>query len=737
MSSAFADTHNMVAILTKSEASEGFDQIIDFLNGSYIKYALTVIPHIYVSCIKQFWNTVTDKQSNDVTRLQALVDRKKVVIAEAVIRDALRLADVEGVDCLANEEIFTRLARIGSVMASAVICLSTGRKFNFSKYIFDSLVRNVDSNSKFYIYPRFTQLIIQNQLGDLLTHTTKYISLALTQKVFANMKRVGKGCSRVETPLFAVQSPPPQLQSPTPAQPQGANFPMSLFQEALDACDALTRRVKHLKHNKVAQDLEITKLKTKVKKLERANKVKTLKLRRLRKVGTSQRIESSDDTIMKDVSNQGRMIDELDRDEGVALMGEKEEENKAEEVKDIAGDAQVEGRQAKIQAEIYQIDMDHPSKVLSMHKDKTEVQEVVEVVTTAKLITKVVTAASTPVSVASTIIPSAEPKIHAATITDAPVKVAAASTRRRRGVVKMDEAYARKLHEELNQDIDWDVAIEHVKQKAKEDPFVQRYQVIKKRPQTEAQARRNMIMYLKNTDGFKLDYFKEISYDDIRPIFKAKFNSNMEFLLKSKKQIEEEENRAIESINETPAQKAAKRKKMNEDVEDLKQHLEIVHDKDDDVYTEATPLARKVPVVDYQIIHLNNKPRYKIIRADETHQLAMFGRPDGQDQIWKNQRSVHGQAMVKSWKLLESCGVHIISFTTTQLILLVERRYPLSSTCPNVLSYKELSDPLQQYHIKVLKALESFATSKYFSPLAKFNSSWIVRIPPALTAGEY
>nr|GFA03733.1 hypothetical protein [Tanacetum cinerariifolium] len=114
------------------------------------------------------------------------------------------------------------------------------------------------------------------------------------------------------------------------------------------------------------------------------------------------------------------------------------------------------------------------------------------------------------------------------------------------------------------------------------------------------------------------------------------------------KGIMEEENRAIKSINETPAQKAAKRRKINEDVEDLKQHLEIVPDKGDDVYTEATLLDRKVLVVDYQIIHLNNKPRYKIIRADGTHQLAMFGRPDGQDQVWKNQRSVHGQAMVKS-----------------------------------------------------------------------------------------
>nr|GFC31154.1 hypothetical protein [Tanacetum cinerariifolium] len=53
-------------------------------------------------------------------------------------------------------------------MASAVICLSKGQRFNFSKYILDSLVRNVDSSSKFYMYPRFIQLIIQAQVEEEL-----------------------------------------------------------------------------------------------------------------------------------------------------------------------------------------------------------------------------------------------------------------------------------------------------------------------------------------------------------------------------------------------------------------------------------------------------------------------------------------------------------------------------------------------------------------------------------------
>nr|GEU78699.1 hypothetical protein [Tanacetum cinerariifolium] len=370
---------------------------------------------------------------------------------------------------------------------------------------------------------------------------------------------------------------------------QGADTAVSGDDEALDACAALTRRVEHLEHDKVAQALEITKLKKRVKKLDRANKVKVLKLKRLKKVGTSQRIESSADTDIEDASNQGRMIANLDRDAGVALMDDEGTENKAKDAQ-VAGDEQVKGRQA----EIYQIDMDHALKVLSMQEDKPEVQEAMEVVTTAKLITEVVAAVSESVSTASATIAAIPAAIITATLSKDKGKgimVEEPKPMKKKQQVEIDEEYARKLHEELNKDIDWSVTIDHVKQKAK---------------------------------GNSLDYFKGMSYDDIRPIFEAKFNSNIKFLLKTKEQLEEEENRAIESINETLAQKAAKRRKLNEEVKDLKQYLEIVPDEDDDVYTKATPLSRKVHVVDYQIIQLNNKPHYKIIRADGTHQLYLI-----------------------------------------------------------------------------------------------------------------
>nr|GEX98016.1 hypothetical protein [Tanacetum cinerariifolium] len=106
-----------------------------------------------------------------------------------------------------------------------------------------------------------------------------------------------------------------------------------MWLKALDACATLTRRVKHLEYDKVAQALEITKLKKRVKKLEKGNKVRVLKLRRLQKVRTSQRVDTFDDTVMDDESNQGRMIDEMDKDDVVVLMAKKEEDKKVEEAK--------------------------------------------------------------------------------------------------------------------------------------------------------------------------------------------------------------------------------------------------------------------------------------------------------------------------------------------------------------------------------------------------------------------
>nr|GEV17829.1 hypothetical protein [Tanacetum cinerariifolium] len=408
---------------------------------------------------------------------------------------------------------------------------------------------------------------------------------------------IGLNAARLSKLLLSGKSQGNDVQEPAKEEvvpgvvPTTPTLPSLPSPQVLDTCSALALRVEGLENDKAAQQLELVKLKARVKKLEKINK--------------------------------GRKIVDMDQDEGIELVTDQEK------------DAEVEGRHADKQAEIYNIDLDHSSKVLSMQEDDTEVQEAVEIVSTAKLMTEVVTAAATQVVAASTPIPAVKPKIL--NITAAP----AVSTRRRKGVVIRDP------EEELTSD----TLVETLKVKDKgKGILIEAPKLIKKKDQIEMDAEyaRKLLQ-----DGF----FKGKKYDEILPIFQAKFDANMKFLFKSREEMEKEDEKIIKSINETPAQKAAKRRKLSEEAQEadaLRKRLEIIHDEDDDVFVEATPLAQKVPVVDYQIIVIDNKPK--------------------QDAIWRNQKSVHGLALVKRWKLLTSCGVHVITLSIIQLFLLVERR---------------------------------------------------------------
>ncbi|GJR16186.1 retrovirus-related pol polyprotein from transposon TNT 1-94 [Tanacetum coccineum] len=109
----FAKTHNLVAFLSKTEESDGFEKIVDFLNANPINYALTVNPTIYSSCIKQFWATAKAKTVNGEVQIQALMDGKKVIITEASVKRDLQLANENGTEYLPNATIFVKLERTG------------------------------------------------------------------------------------------------------------------------------------------------------------------------------------------------------------------------------------------------------------------------------------------------------------------------------------------------------------------------------------------------------------------------------------------------------------------------------------------------------------------------------------------------------------------------------------------------------------------------------------------------
>ncbi|GJX32116.1 hypothetical protein Tco_0241971 [Tanacetum coccineum] len=336
----FADTHNMVAFLEKPAESDGFHEIIDFLNANQIRYALTVNPTIYTSCIEQFWATAKAKTVNGERQIQALIDKKKVIITETSIRSDLHLEDAGGTDCLPTATIFEELARMGyekpsqkltfykaffspqwkflihtitqclsakstawnefsSTMASLIICLATNQKFNL--------------------------IFINQQLGDMSHHKKIYVNPSHSKKTFANMRREGKDFSRRVTPLFetmmgqanqeegsrrkqrkdttVTQEETQQDDSvPTPSNDLALSGEdsMQLF-ELMLLCTNLQKQVLDLEKAKDAQAKEIADLKKRVQKVE-SSEVKD-------SLGNHE-----------DASKQGRSIEDFDKDADVSLV---------------------------------------------------------------------------------------------------------------------------------------------------------------------------------------------------------------------------------------------------------------------------------------------------------------------------------------------------------------------------------------------------------------------------------
>ncbi|GKD16023.1 hypothetical protein Tco_1205181 [Tanacetum coccineum] len=223
--------HNMVAYLEKTDGNTEFHEIIDFLTRSSIHSALTIIAG------------------------------KPVTIFEASIRSDLRFDDADGIDSLNNQAIFDAIKLMGyegdltvltfnkamfspqwkfsfhtlnhclsskstswdqipTNIATAVIFLTSNQKFNFSKLIFDGMLRHLDATKKFVMYPRFISIFLSNQLKNVPVPLDHFPIHALSNKVFSFMVKKGKHFSGKVTPLF-----PNMLVQPTEDEGEGSERP--------------------------------------------------------------------------------------------------------------------------------------------------------------------------------------------------------------------------------------------------------------------------------------------------------------------------------------------------------------------------------------------------------------------------------------------------------------------------------------------------------------------------------
>nr|GEW67225.1 hypothetical protein [Tanacetum cinerariifolium] len=661
-------------------------------------------------------------------QVQALVDKTKVIITEERIRSDLHFDDAEGTACLLNEEIFEGLARMGAkttawnefsnTMASAIICLADNQKFNFSKYIFDNMINKLKE------WQGIRRCVISSH----------------TKKIFANMRRIGAGFSRVITPLFdsmMVQAAidmgdipvethqTPIVDQPSTFKPQKPQNPRrkqrkeaktshdesededyvptpfsdplpsgednSILNELMVFCISLQEYVLELQEAKAAQAKEI-----------------------------------------EDASKQGRMIEEIDHNAEIVLDVETQGRTNDDEmfrVDDLAIEEVVMETTTGIK--------DSASPTTDVTKDEITMAQALVALKSAKVVVQeqeMSTTIPAAATIVTTVVLTPRAKGKAKMIeTEVPLK--------KKEQMRIDEEYARKIQaeeqeaarlsraqqdEEANNswdnmqammDVDRLLAERLQARERKEFSNVQKARLLaeliekrkkhfdalralekRSKPPTKTQMKRQMSTYLRHMGVYKQSHLKGRSFDEIKELF----------------------DKEMRNVNDFVAMDSEAQKRIVDDSEELRKCIEIVPDDGDEVLIEATPISSRSPtIINYKIHNEGKKTYFKIIIIDGNSQAYQtfekmfknFNRED-LEVLWaivkerfKKEKLVddmdnilfrtiktmfehhvedtiwnyqQGLAKVKNWKLFESYGVYYITMQSIIYYLMVEKVYPLT-----------------------------------------------------------
>nr|GFA41154.1 hypothetical protein [Tanacetum cinerariifolium] len=439
------------------------------------------------------------KTINDDVRLQALIDGEKVVINKASIRHDLKLNDTE------------------------------------------VWQKNLEAGVPFYMFPRFIQVFVDHQLGDMSYHKGIFINPSLTKKAFANMKRVGTWFSGTVTPLFGtIMVQALKEVGDIPNDVQGTPIPN-------EPSSSQPQR-KHKPRRKQRMETKVSPTETNTE--------------------DPIPIPSNDPLTSGEDRMQLKRLMELCT-------------NLSNKVLDLEN-------------EVIEIKCSHKANIeeLEIRVEKLEEEN--------RLLTKELKSFNT--------------KVKSPTIKE----------------TVMDKAESSK-HGRKIIDIDTDV----------EDVIKDVEDVVTTAETVEAQARKNMMIYLKNMAGYKMEYFKGMSYEQIRPIFEMEYNKVQAYLNKGpemdaerikaprkrtrKEKVEKDQPAKKQKGNELEHDNAKKQKlEEQEEAKELKKNLEIVPDDEDDVFVNVTSLSSKPPtIMDYKIYKEKKKEHFHIIRANGNHHMYL------------------------------------------------------------------------------------------------------------------
>ncbi|GJX50627.1 hypothetical protein Tco_0277472 [Tanacetum coccineum] len=694
----FADSHNMVTFLSKPTECERFEQIVDFLNAHPIRYALTVNPTIYVSCIEQFWSSAMAKTINGEVQLHALVDGKMIVITETY--------------CLSPKT--TAWNEFSSTMASVIICLATNQKFNFSKLIFDSMSSGPTDH--------VADEVVYKERGNSLVRAATTTSSLEAKQDSGNIDKT-QSKATLNEPSF----PRTSLGSSPRGNTLRSGEDSLQLKELMELCTNLQQRVLDLEKTKTTQVEEIVSLKRRVKKLEQKKRSRTHMLKRLRKVGATARVESSggEESLGEDTSKQGR-IDVIDAYDYITMVSvhDVNVSTGKEEVVKVINTAKLIIDTAQVSAAGDKVSTVDAATTVSVATTTTATT--VEEITLAQALTDLKSTKPKAKAIAfrepgestttTTPIPSKiQDKGKAKMIEPEPVKKLS-----KKDQLKLDEEIALKLQAEIDEEeriarakeekIDEaNIAWDDIQAKVDADYQLaerlkhfadKRAEEKRNKPPTKTQQKKTMITYLKNMEGWKHKDLKDKDFDSIKELFD-----------KGLKRVDDvQETAEVDDVQETTKvdddQEAAKIKELIEIVPDKEEIIRA--DGSSKMYLVFSHMLKSFDREDLETLWKLVKAKHGSTRPEEGYERVLWDDlktmfdPHVEDTVWRNQQDYR----VLDWKIYDSCGVHSLRMQHMHIHMLVEKRYPLTpATITDMLNKKLQCDHFSEMAYQLLKLL--------------------------------
>ncbi|GJS88827.1 ribonuclease H-like domain-containing protein [Tanacetum coccineum] len=556
-------------------------------------------------------------------------------------------------------------------------------------------------------------IFLDKQAGDMSTHDEIFVTPSHIKKVFGNMKRVGKGFSGRVTPLFPTmmkkQSRRKQRkdtkipQSSGPIEPiadeaaneenvstQSNDPPLSRvntlgseeermnLKELMDLYTKLSDKVLDLETTETAQAKEIASLKKRVKKLERKRKSKTLRMKRLFKIGRSAQVVSSEDEEVTLVDKTQRRYDDAQmfdtnvfNDEEVFVAEQSEKV-----VEEVVSTAEVVVKEL-VQSTITTVPLTIPKAKSITFRDPgesttrptlTPIPLNIKDKGKAKMIElekplKMKEQIRLDEELAFKLQAEEEEQARLAREKAKEVEEANISWDNVQAMIEADRLLAERLQareqEELTDEEKARLFVELLEKRKKHFAAL-RAQEKRNKPPTKAQKKSTMSTYLKHMAGYKQSQLKNKSFAEIQKLFdKAMTRVNMfvdkdtELVKESSKKAEAEmaQESSLKRAGDELEQEKEKKQKIDDDQEEaeMKKLIKVVPD-EEEVAIDAIPLATKPPsIVDWKIAKEGKISLFQIIRANGSSKryssmiqmLRDFDRED-LETLWKLVKAKHG-----------------------------------------------------------------------------------------------